>query len=541
MSHTEFDYVIVGAGSAGCVLANRLSKDPDNRVALLEAGPPDRNVLIHMPGGFGAMFGKRSLNWRYKTVPQKHLDNRVIYDRRGKTLGGSSSINGMIYCRGAAQDYDHWAASGAPGWSYADVLPYFKMSEDHELGASEFHGAGGPLRVSRSKITNPLSKAWLEAAQQAGFPLSDDINGRNREGLGPADLTISGPRRWSTATGFLKPVANRPNLTVITMAHATRVLFDGLRATGVEYTHGGGKYTAEARAQVILCGGVYQTPQLLLLSGVGNGQELAQHGIKTVHELTGVGLNLHDHLGYRVQASCPKPISLASLASPARASAAGLQYMLLRSGPMARTQWEVAGMINSGVTPEAHPDTKVILVLMMMPPRTGSVSLKEKTDYGVMATLSLTRPESRGSMRLRSADPFDPPLIDPNYLAEESDLRRARESIKRVRSIFEQPAYQPFLGNKQFPGAEVRSDAQIDRYLRETAVGDNHAVGTCRMGTDDDAVVDEKLRVRGLENLRIADASVMPVVVSGNTNAPVVMIAERAAEFLLDQRGQSLY
>ena len=321
---------------------------------------------------------------------------------------------------------------------------------------------------------------------------------------------------------------------MITGAHATKVLLAGSRATGVEYRRKKEKCSVRASAEVVLCGGVFQSPQLLMLSGVGDGNALGKQGIATRHELKGVGLNLHDHLGYAVQASCPQPLSLAGIARPHNALLAGMQYLCYRSGPLARPRWEVSGMLNSGVCPDAHPDIKLILVLMMGPPAgIDGRTAEGKPKHGLMARLSMTQPESRGSLRLQSADPCTPPLLDPNFLAEEIDRQRVRESVRLAVSVFEQPAYQPFLGDSRYPAATARSDAQIDNYIRSTAMGDNHAVGTCRMGSDDDSVVDDKLRVHGVDNLRIADASVIPRVISGNTNAPVIMIAERAADFIL--------
>ena len=522
-----YDYIIVGAGSAGCVLASRLSEDGAARVLLLEAGPRDSSMFLHLPGAMFFMMQRRMYSWIYETVPQKYLNNRVIHDWRGKVLGGSSSINGMIYCRGSAKDYDHWEDIGNPGWGYRDVLPYFQRAECHQLGASDYHGGDGPLRVSRSRINNPMAKAWVEAATQAGLPYNEDINGPSREGVGPTDLTIAGARRMSTAATYLREARSRPNLEIVTGAFATRLLFQGTRATGVEYRQGNQTKTAFG-AEIIVSNGVYNTPQLLMLSGIGDADHLAEHAIPVRVDLKGVGQGFQDHLGFSVQCKSRTPDSAYKYFSPIAGLKALGRFALTGAGPLAEGPVEATAAVRALPEEQAPPDLKFQFVPLLVNPVDGRMF----KEHGAMNRMALARVDSRGTIKLRSADPADSVLVDPNYFAEESDRRRARAAVRIAREIFDQPAYGRYLGEEAFPGQALRTDEEIDSYLRATIQADNHGACSCPMGVGEMAVVDPQLRVHGIEGLRIVDASVMPKVVSGNTNAPTIMIAEKAADMI---------
>ena len=523
-----YDYIIIGAGSAGCVLANRLSADPTTKVLLLEAGGRDTNPFIHMPAGYVALMKGGWVDWGYHTEPQKNLNNRKLFWPRGKVLGGSSSVNAMVYVRGCHTDYDMWRQLGNAGWSYADCLPYFRRAETYEVAPSEFHGTDGPLRVSRPSIRNPLSQAWVDAGVQAGYPFNDDFNGATQEGFGPLDATISQARRFSSATSYLKPALKRPNLTVLTKAQTARILFEGTRAVGVEYIQDKQVKQARAEREVIVSGGAINSPQVLQLSGLGDGDLLSRFGIKTVVELKGVGQNLQDHLHSMVKWDCKQPITLYKNVKPVGAMMALAQYYLFKSGPSTKPGLEALAFLRS--SPEAvDPDLQYHFVMALYNDHGREIIPR----HGFMSYFNLSRPESRGSITIQSADPLQHPAIEPNYLSAENDIRVLRAGIKISREVVGQSALDPYRGAELLPGPEVKTDAEIDAFIRQNSETLYHPVGTCRMGQDPGAVVDEQLRVHGVQGLRVVDASVMPRLVSGNTNAPTIMIAEKASDMIL--------
>lgn len=526
----EFDYVVVGAGSAGCVLANRLTEDREHAVLLLEAGPPDRSIFIHMPSAFAYPLADDKFNWAYETEPEPHMNDRRMYCPRGRVLGGSSSVNGMVYIRGHAGDYDAWSqARGLEHWNYFGCLPYFRKAETRLKGADEYHGGEGPLYVTTPAMENPLYHAFIEAGQQAGYPYTQDMNGYQQEGLGPMDQTTWRGRRWSTAMAYLRPAQGRPNLGVIDRCLVTRILFEGKRAVGVEYERRGKLVQVRARREVIVCGGAINSPQILMLSGIGDADELARHDIKPVAHLPGVGNNLQDHIETYVQHACKQPITLYSTQNLIAKGMIGMEWMLFHKGLGATNHFEAGGFIRSqaGVR---QPDLQYHFLPIAMN-YDGSDKVKQ---HGFQAHVGPMRPTSTGSIRLRSSNPRDKVRIRFNYMATEGDRREFRDGIKLTREIFAQKAFDPFRGPELAPGPDIRSDAEIDAHIRRKAESAYHASCSCKMGADDDplAVVDGQLRVRGVEGLRVVDASVMPAVVSGNLNAPTIMIAEKAADII---------
>ena len=470
--------------------------------------------------------------WKYLTAPQKHLNDRVLYSPRGKVLGGSSSINGMVYCRGTRSDYDGWAAAGNAGWSYDEVMPYFKRAETYEPGIDQYHGSYGPIRVSRPGVKHPLSRAWIAAGQAAGFPYNDDTNGAERDGFGPVDLTVGKGRRSSSAAAYLRPARARANLTVVADAQASRVLFDGKRAVGVEYSRGGHTSQVRAGREVILSGGAINSPQLLMLSGIGDAEHLKEHGIAVLADLKGVGRNLQDHLAGAVRFAASAPISLYNYMSPVRGTLALAQYVLSRSGPLANAGMEAVAFVKSRQE-LAEPDIKFHFAMALYQ-KNGREFVRR---HGFFAHINVVRPESRGRVTLASADPAVPPVIDPNFLEADNDLLALRAGIRIARNVFMQKPFDPFRGEELAPGQAVLSDAEIDDYIRAETEMDYHSVGTARMGTDPMAVVDSSLRVHGIAGLRVVDASVMPRLVGGNTNMPVIMVAEKASDMILGRSG----
>jgi choline dehydrogenase len=520
-----YDYVIVGAGSAGCVLASRLTEDPNVSVLLLEAGGPDTKQEIHIPAAFSKLF-KTPLDWNYETEPQPHMKDRKMYWPRGKMLGGSSSMNAMMYVRGNRHDYDEWGESGNPGWAFADVLPYFKKAEHYERGGNDYVGGSGPLNVAEQRSVNPITRACLEAAAEAGLPRTDDFNGRTQEGIGLAVVTQKGGARHSTAVAYLKPAMKRPNLTVHTEAQATRVLFDGKRAVGVSYLRGGAPVEERARREVILCGGAINSPQLLLLSGIGPAADLKALGIEVVADLPGVGQNLQDHLATGVQYHSKQPVSLANAEKPANI----LNYLLFKKGPLTSIVAEGVAFLKT------KPDLLVPdIELLFAPAFFVDHGFGNPPGHGFTIGVVLLHPESKGSLTLRSANPTDPPAIQPNYLASENDMQVLIAGFRWARKIAQSKALDAYRGEEFLPGANVQSDAELAEVIRERAETLYHPVGTCKMGEDPQAVVDPELRVRGVEGLRVVDASVMPTIISGHTNAPSIMIAEKAADLIKGQ------
>ena len=498
-SRTEtFDYVIVGAGSAGGVLANRLSADPETTVQVLEAGGRDWSVYIHMPAAFAWPLQDDKYNWFYHSEPEPALDGRRMYCPRGRVIGGSSSINGMCYVRGHALDYDGWAGNALPHWSYAHCLPYFKRAEHFDQGSDDYHGGEGPLHVTTGQGWSPLYAAWIEAGQQAGYPFTRDMNGYQQEGVGPMFMTTHRGRRWSTAVAYLRPARKRRNLSIELRALTTRVTFEANRATGVEYVKGGVRRTIRAAREVILCGGAINSPQLLMLSGIGDGDALFRLGVPTVAHLPGVGENLQDHLEIYVQHACTKPVSLYPATKAWRKLLIGVRWLLTGSGWGATNHFEAGGFVrrNDGV---AHPDLQYHFLPMAVSYDGSSVA----DGHGYQAHVGPMRPTSRGHVKLVSADPARPPEILFNYMRTKQDRREMRDAVRITRDIFSQSAFDPFRGPELTPGPRAHTDAELDAFVRAKAESAYHPACTCRMGTDEMAVVDGETRVYGVEGLRV--------------------------------------
>ncbi len=531
MAKNVFDYIVVGAGAAGCAVANRLSEDPEVTVAILEAGGKDSNPLIHMPAGFTKLTSD-DVNWGFKTVPQPQVNNREMHYPQGRTLGGSTSINAMIYIRGHRSDYDEWRDLGNEGWGYDDVLPYFKKSENNERFVNEFHGHGGPLNVADQTQHNPMTRAFVRSAQEAGIPYTPDHNGAQQEGVSYYQVTQRNVRRESAATAFLKPARNRKNLTVITRATATKVLMEGNRAVGIEYLHRKKEArTLYANREVVLSGGAANTPKILLLSGIGPADELKALGIDVVHDLPGVGKNFQDHMDVYIAAECSQPISYNGEDRWHKAVMHGIQYLLYKTGPVTACVAEAGCFVYSkefSGEDVRSPDIQI----HCLPAYVVDHGRKRIKGHGITINTCNLRPKSIGSVTLRSTNPLDAPNIDPNFLDDPYDWKISIAGFKWGRKILNSPAFKPYIKRELMPGIDSQSDEEIKDYIRKWSKTDYHPVGSCKMGSDDMAVVDTQLRVHGLNGLRVIDASIMPTLISGNTQAPSIMIGEKGAAIM---------
>ncbi len=534
MARSQYDFVIVGGGSAGSALANRLSADPSNRVLVLEAGRPDYpfDVFIHMPAALAFPIGSRFYDWKYESEPEPFMHGRRIYHARGKVLGGSSSINGMIFQRGNPMDYQRWAAdAGMEAWDYAHCLPYFKRMENCLAAArdDQFRGHSGPLVLERGPVTNPLFGAFFEAVQQAGYPLTDDVNGRRQEGFAPFDRNVHRGRRLSASRAYLHPVMGRRNLTVETRAFVTRILFEGTRAVGVEYVQGKGAPRRAYAGDVVLSGGSINSPQLLQVSGVGNAGELGGAGVDVVHDLPGVGENLQDHLEVYVQYACTQPVSVAPALQWRNRPWVGLEWLLLKRGPGATNHFEAGGFVRSN-DDVAYPN----LMFHFLPIAIRYDGSAPAGDHGYQVHIGPMYSDARGSVKIKSADPRVHPALRFNYLSTDQDRREWVEAIHVARRILNQPAFDPFNGGETSPGQQVETDEQILDWVGRDGETALHPSCTCKMGTDERSVVDPAtMRVHGLEGLRVVDASVFPYVTNANIYAPVMMVAEKAADLIL--------
>jgi len=525
-----FDYVIVGAGSAGCVLADRLSEDGKHSVLLLEYGGSDRSIFIQMPSALSIPMNMAKYNWFYHTEPEPGLGGRSMHTPRGKVLGGSSSINGLVYSRGNPLDFERWQAEGAQGWSYADVLPYFRRAERRAEGGNTYRGDRGPLQTSYGSLQNPLHAAWLAAAREAGYPLTDDVNGYQQEGFGRMDMTVGQGVRSSAANAYLRPALRRPNLSLQTHALATKIVFEGRRATALDYRRGDRQVRVAVGRELILCGGPINSPQLLKLSGVGPAAELRSFAIPVVHDLPGVGENLQDHLEFYFQVACKEPITLYSSIKPLAKAAIGVRWLLRKDGLGATNHFESCGFIRSRPGIE-YPDLQYHFLPMAVA-YDGSTLAQE---HGFQAHIGPMRSKSRGWVRLASTNPLEKPRILFNYMSHPDDWAEMRASVRLTREIFAQPSFDRYRGREIQPGVDVQSDSQIDDFIRAKVESAYHPSCSCKMGSRSDplAVVDAETRVHGLERLRVVDSSIMPSVTTGNLNAPTIMLAEKAADHIL--------
>ncbi len=542
----EFDYIIVGAGSAGCVLADRLSADGKHSVLVLEYGGSDRSIFVQMPSALSIPMGMEKYDWRYYTEPEPGLGGRRLHTPRGKVLGGSSSINGLVYVRGNAQDYERWETEGASGWNYAAVLPYFRRAETRAEGGNEFRGDSGPLQTCYGSLKNPLHAAWLTAGSEAGYPQTTDFNGAQQEGFGRLDMTVGHGRRSSAANAYLRPAMKRANLAVRTQAFATRIRFENRRATGVDYLHGdasrgdgsrrgdapGGNAprTARARREVIVCAGSINSPKLLKLSGVGPAAELRGHGIVPVHDLPGVGENLQDHLEFYFRVACTRPVTLYSSMGWFARALIGARWLLFKDGLGATNHFETGAFIRSraGVP---YPDIQFHFLPLAVAYDGSSLA----QEHGFQAHVGPMRSKSRGSVLLASSDPLAHPKIQFNYLSHPDDMTEMRACVRLTREIFAQHAFDPYRGREIQPGADVVTDERIDAFVRDKVESAFHPSCSCRMGRRDDpmTVVDSEARVVGIDGLRVVDSSIMPSITTGNLNAPTIMLAEKLADSIL--------